>query len=207
MPVRSLLIMPLVLVGITIAQDTNFSLGPQYLVTTASPMLLRPIVTPSLSLGETQLVTANLAATDTVAEQESSSTAAPSGTFLGMVYWGEHKASDLVGRRLETPSMAPSDTAAYMNYVANQGTPSPSVASIEAEAPVATSVIELSGTRVPTNLPPSILDVGVTGMTDSKALVARGYGVPVGDVASYWKSHKRTAPRVFTNTDLVRRHD
>ena len=49
----------LALVGFSFAQDTNFSAGPQYLVTTGSPMLLRPIVTPSLSLGETQPVAAS----------------------------------------------------------------------------------------------------------------------------------------------------
>jgi hypothetical protein len=38
------------LAGISFAQDTNFSAGPQYLITTGSPEFLRPIATPSLSL-------------------------------------------------------------------------------------------------------------------------------------------------------------
>src|SRR5215471_16797088 len=159
---KSFLVLPLVLVGISLAQDTNFSVGPQYLVTSGSTMLLRPIVTPSLSLGEAQPITANLTTTEASPEQELLS-AAPIEPHLGNVYWGEHKTSDLVGRRLETPSMAPADTAAYMNFVANQATPSPAVISTEAEVPPANSVIELAGGQVPTNLPSSILEVGVTG--------------------------------------------
>jgi hypothetical protein len=38
------------LVGISAAQDTNFPVGPQYLMTSGSPMFAQPIATPSLSL-------------------------------------------------------------------------------------------------------------------------------------------------------------
>jgi hypothetical protein len=40
----------LLLVGYSAAQDTNFAAGPQYLLT-GSPLLARPIATPSMSLG------------------------------------------------------------------------------------------------------------------------------------------------------------
>lgn len=36
-------------VGGCAAQDTNFSVGPQYLMTSGSPLFARPIATPSLS--------------------------------------------------------------------------------------------------------------------------------------------------------------
>ena len=39
----------IVMVGPVSAQDTNFSVGPQYLITTDSPMFLHSIATPSLS--------------------------------------------------------------------------------------------------------------------------------------------------------------
>jgi hypothetical protein len=42
----------LVLVGLSSAQETSFSTGPQYLMTSGSPLFARPIATPSLSLGE-----------------------------------------------------------------------------------------------------------------------------------------------------------
>ena len=39
----------MLLIGICAAQDTNFSVGPQYLITGSSPSLLQPIATPTLS--------------------------------------------------------------------------------------------------------------------------------------------------------------
>jgi hypothetical protein len=39
----------LALAGICVAQDTNFSVGPQYLMNFGSPLFLQPIATPSLS--------------------------------------------------------------------------------------------------------------------------------------------------------------
>jgi hypothetical protein len=50
---RLLCLLPF-LCGLCVAQnqDTNFSSGPQYLANFGSPMFLRPISTPSLSLGE-----------------------------------------------------------------------------------------------------------------------------------------------------------
>jgi hypothetical protein len=51
MRLASLSCLLLLLTGITVAQstDTSFSAGPQYLITSDSPLLLRPIATPSLS--------------------------------------------------------------------------------------------------------------------------------------------------------------
>jgi hypothetical protein len=40
------------LAGISAAQDTSFAVGPQYLMTSGSPLFARPIATPTLSLGE-----------------------------------------------------------------------------------------------------------------------------------------------------------
>src|ERR1700737_4560375 len=40
----------LVLVGVSAAQDSNFPVGPQYLMNYGSPIFARPIATPSLSL-------------------------------------------------------------------------------------------------------------------------------------------------------------
>lgn len=40
------------LAGIMAAQETNFAVGPQYLMTSGSPLFAQPIATPTLSLGE-----------------------------------------------------------------------------------------------------------------------------------------------------------
>lgn len=50
MRLASLFFLPVVLVGISLAQSTDFSVGPQYLITSPEPQFLRPIATPSLSL-------------------------------------------------------------------------------------------------------------------------------------------------------------
>jgi hypothetical protein len=41
---------PFLLAAFAVAQSTNFPVGPQYLITTSSPNLLRPLATPTLSL-------------------------------------------------------------------------------------------------------------------------------------------------------------
>ena len=203
MRLRRALFPLLALVGFSFSQDTNFSVGPQYLVTTSSPMLLRPIATPSLSLGEMQPVAASAGTYETTAEPTAPSSASPSDSFLGGVYWGEHQSTEMVGRRLETPSMAPSDTAWYMNSVASQSVSALTTVPAEAaEVSSGSSVIQLSGAQLASNLPSIILDVGVTGTGNTQSLLARGYGLPLGDVAAFWKSHKRSAPRVFTNSDV-----
>lgn len=193
-----------VLAVLSFSQETNFPVGPQYLITNGSPITLRPIATPSLSLS-VQPFTANVTATDVTGETVPTASA-PSGTFLGSVYWGKHDDSQIVGRRLQTPSMTASETAAYMNSVASQTTaPQAPLAAETTEAPVGSSVVELTGGAIPSNLPASILDAGVTGTTSAQSLATRGYGIPLGDVAAYWKSHKQ-APRVYTNADTRRVH-
>jgi hypothetical protein len=202
-----LLIFFVVLAGFCVAQDTNFPAGPQYLITTSSSMLLHPIATPSLSLGEALPATPAASAVETPS-YETVPASAPSETFLGEVYWGENKPSAIVGRRLETPSMTAEETAGYMNAVANavanQTSAPPAATQTGLEIPAGPGVIEITSTQLPANLPPSILDVGVTGTTDPQSLLTRGYGLSLGEVAAYWKTHKRTAPHIYTNEDVVR---
>lgn len=64
------------LAGLSAAQDTNFSTGPQYLNTFGSSMFLRSIATPSLSLGEAPPVVTN--ATTETASSVTTPVATPS---------------------------------------------------------------------------------------------------------------------------------
>jgi len=158
----SLFCLSVVLVGISAAQDTNFSVGPQYLVTSGSPLFARPLATPSLSLGEPLPGIPNL------------------------------------------PEIGPA--VENQPYVPNPESPrEPNLLPIYYGYPMI-SVVELTSAEPPRELPASITDVGVTGMTDAQSLRVRGYGVPVGDVASFWKTHKPHAPRVYTNADIQRLH-
>lgn len=162
MRLASLFCLLVVLVGISAAQDTNFSVGPQYLMNFGSPMFATPIATPSLSL---------------------------EAPLPGIPKLPE------IGPAVENQS-----------YVAN------SELRHEADLfPVyygyqPVSIIEITSAGPPRELPASITDVGVIGMTDAQSLRERGYGVPVGDTASFWKTHKPHAPRVYTNADVQRLH-
>jgi hypothetical protein len=150
------------LAGISAAQDTNFPVGPQYLITSDSPMFLRPIATPTMSLSA-PTVSTNLEPTP-VPETTTASPALSIPPDLTRVYWGGPEANEQ------------------------------------------TSDIEITSAGPSNSLPPSILDVGVTGITNAQSLRERGYGVPLGDAASYWKTHKPHASRVFTNADVQRLH-
>jgi hypothetical protein len=67
-----LLIFFVVFAGFCVAQDTEFPVGPQYLITTSSSMLLHPIATPSLSLGEAPPATPAASAVETPSYENSS---------------------------------------------------------------------------------------------------------------------------------------
>jgi len=195
------LILLLLVTGVSFGQSTDFSTGPQYLVTTSSPLFLRPISTPSLSLGEVQSAGASFGATEAaVAEEAPSPSEITHKTFYSDVYWGEHSLAEIEARRLVTPSLSLSETTL--------GPETPSAGSgflpgLPPQFPPQTSqVIEISSAALPANLPPSIFDPGVTAVADAQTLRERGYGVPLGDVASFWKTHKRGAGRVFTNRDV-----
>jgi hypothetical protein len=67
-----------------------------------------------------------------------------------------------------------------------------------------TPVIELAGTP-DIEPPPSMSDTGFA-VTDSATPGELGFGMPVGEAAAFWKTHKRAAPRVYTNADIQRFH-
>ena len=161
MRLSSLFCLLLTVVGVSAAQDSNFPVGPQYLIT-GSPALARPISTPTLSLN-------------------SPLPPIPDLPELGPVI-GEQPYIDNPALE-QQPDLFP----IYYGY------------------PMA-SVVELADTEPPRELPASIVDPGVAGITTAQSLSQSGYGVPLGDTASYWKTHKPHAPRVYTNADVERLH-
>jgi hypothetical protein len=150
-----------VVVGIAAAQDTNFPVGPQYLLT-GSPILAQSIATPTMSLD----------------------TPLPPLPSLPEV-----------GPPVTDQAFIPNPELQHQAdlFPIYYGYPMP-------------SVVVLISSEPPRELPQSIVEAGVTGMTDVQSLRERGYGVPLGETASYWKSHKPRAPRVFTNADVERLH-
>lgn len=162
MRLASLCCLVFVLLGVSAAQDTNFSSGPQYLITFGSPMFARPIATPSVWLDAPLPPLPNLPEVGPVVVDQ---------PFIPN--------SQLQNQ----PNLLP----IYYGY------------------PM-TSVVELVSTESPSEIPQSLTDTGVTGMTDMQALRERGYGVTLGETASFWKAHRPHAPRVYTNADIERLH-
>ncbi|MFZ1140503.1 MAG: hypothetical protein WAN76_15075 [Candidatus Sulfotelmatobacter sp.] len=162
MRLGSLFCLLFLLVGITAAQDTNFPVGPQYLVTFGSPMFARPIATPTLWL-------------------DVPLPPIPSLPEVGPVIGNQPY--------IENPELQHEVDLFPIYY----GYPMP-------------SVVELTSAEPPRELPASIVDVGVAGITNAQSLREQGYGVPLGDTASFWKAHKPHAPRVYTNADVERLH-
>jgi hypothetical protein len=163
MRLGSLFCLLLVLTGITAAQDTNFPVGPQYLMTSGSPLFSQPIATPSLAL-------------------EAPLPEIPSLPQIGPVVENEPFVANPELRH--QADLFP----VYYGY-----------------KPI--SVVEISSAEPPRELPASLVDVGVIGMTDAQSLRVRGYGVPLGETASFWKAHKPHAPRIYTNADVQRVHN
>src|SRR5579863_8944571 len=85
----------IVLAAICAAQDTNFSTGPQYLITGQSTMFLHSIETPSLSFGPSSVGAASAPAPPLTAETLPASQVIetppplPSNLDLTRVFWGE----------------------------------------------------------------------------------------------------------------------
>jgi hypothetical protein len=154
------LLLLLCAVGAT-AQDTNFATGPQYLIP-PDATFLRPISTPSLSLG-----------TPLPPLPSEPETSQPVTNQAYVENPGLEHQADLF--------------PIYYGY--------PRVSTIELTSPEETAP-----------LPESLTNFGYAAVTDAQSLRELGYGIPLGDAASYQKAHRLHAPRVFTNADIQRLH-
>lgn len=206
---RAVFILLLTLTGFSLAQSTNFPTGPQYLITTDSPLFLRPISTPSVTVGELQAGTSVTATEADLAQEAPMPSSIASERFLSNIYWGDHSAAEAQARRITTPSLSPSqvemNSAATSNEVEAPATQE-GLPGMLPQAPEPPSEIEISSGSVPINLPLSIFDPGVTGIADKQFFRERGYGMPLGEVAKYWNARKVSVIRVFTNRDVERLH-
>lgn len=184
----------LVLTAVSCAQDTNFPVGPQYLITTDSTMFLRPIATPTLSLSE-PLPPMPGASTEEAAVPETprEPVGLSSQQFFANVYWGEHTPEEVTARLIVTPTMSLSQPA------------TPSVAPTEEATPETSAQAAREAVQRARVSPVSVVQLGVTEIADAQSLRERGYGISLGEAASSAKT-KPHATRVFTNRDIERLH-
>lgn len=91
----------MILIGICSAQDTNFAQGPQYLITSGSPLFLRPIATPTLSFTAPPS-NAGEATTEVAAEEQAAYTPPriPNTTDVSRIYWGGPVAGENAGEQV-----------------------------------------------------------------------------------------------------------
>ena len=194
------------LAGTSFSQSTNFAEGPQYLAPNVDPLYLRSISTPSTSFSP-GLYDPYITGTELAPSHVSSALAAtPENVYLGEVYWGAHAPSEIVAHRIETPSLTAEQTAANVYATAALATNAlaePITVPVEQVLPPST--IEIASVSVSENLPPSIVNPGVTGTADMQSLLNRGYGVSLGDLAAQWKAQRGAARRKLTNDDLQRK--
>jgi hypothetical protein len=101
MRLAGLLLLSIFLTAVSSAQDTNFAVGPQYLVTTSSSFL-RPIATPSMSLEPAPANTS--AATGAEAIPEPQWVGAQMHEDLARVYWGDDWVRSVKGEAPATVS-------------------------------------------------------------------------------------------------------
>jgi hypothetical protein len=178
----SLFFLLLALIGISSAQDTNFPVGPQYLMNFGSPMFLRPIATPTLSLSAPPPST--FTSLTSLAQEAAS---AQSSTAPGYADLSEQAAKDRIYWGVVPVTESVSENAGQ-NSTNN------------------VSEIEISSAQTPGNLPDSIVNAGVIRMVDAQSLSHSGYGIPLGEAAAFWKAHESRAARVYTNADVKRLH-
>lgn len=194
----SLVLVLLSLIAISAGQDTNFSQGPQFLITDSTPFLYS-ISTPTLSL-EAAVPPA----------QETSFSQGPQYLATGDAAFSHPISTPVLS--LDAPLPAISSLPDVGPTVANQ--PHVSNPDLQHEAnlfPIyygypMVSVVELTGEEPSQPLPGSLTGVGYSVVGNSETLRELGYGVTVGEAASYWKAHKPRVNRVYTNADIERLH-
>jgi hypothetical protein len=165
--------------GIALGQETNFSNGPQYLLSSvpgarsaSSNFFVRSISTPSVSLSGPALeVGASNATADLNAGAEAQTITVPEAVAL------------------------PRADLSSIYY----GVPAANVIEISFPAASNTSIAS-------TEIPQSILDIGVGQIIETQYLRESDYRVTLPEAVAYGKEHVRRATRVYTNADIDSLH-
>lgn len=186
------------LIGISAAQDTNFSQGPQYLITGSMPFLY-PISTPTASPEALQP-----SARDTNFSQGPQYLATGDATFSHSISTPTVSLDAPLPLLPSLPEVGP--TVTDQAYVSN-----PDLRHEANLFPIyygypMISVVELTGAEPSKPLPASITGVGYAVIADPQSLRELGYGMTAGEAASYWKAHKRQVNHIYTNADIERLH-
>ncbi len=112
MPIRIFCCL-LILVGVSAAQDSNFAVGPQYLMNNGSAIFARPIATPSLAF-DSSTAAPEMAAENNVTVSDNQTASAisdfPSQADLFPIYYGVSRVSVIELSSRQTGEQAASVT-------------------------------------------------------------------------------------------------
>jgi len=165
--------------GIALSQDTNFSNGPQYLLSSIpdarsapSNFFVRSISTPSVSLSGPALeVGASNATGNLNAGAEAHTVVTPEAVALPKADW----------------------------FPIYYGSPAANVIEVSFAEPSSTSIES-------TEIPQSILDIGVRQIVEAQDLRESEYGVTLSEAVAHGKQNVRQSTRVYINADIDRLH-
>jgi hypothetical protein len=108
------------LAGVCVAQDTNFPVGPQYLMNFGSPLFLQPIATPTFSFAALPASPA-VAATEVSGGAQAVSASAKVETDLPRIYWGEPKAGGNAGEKVSEIEISSKEISTLPASIFNAG--------------------------------------------------------------------------------------
>jgi hypothetical protein len=215
----TLLCFLVLLMTISVAQDTNFPAGPQYLRTSGSPLFAQSIATPSLSLEAPLPGIPSLPSVGPAVNNQpyTSNPELAHQADLFPIYYGYPRISAVELPSAELFRQLPANIIdfAVTGMTDVQSLHEGAYGLSLGEAASFWKIHKPNVARIITNrdialtskeMPLSMIDVGVTGITDEESLYERGYGLSLGEAASFWKAHKPHATRVITNRDIERRH-
>lgn len=189
----------LALTAFSAAQDTNFPLGPQYLLATPSSehgsdlgQPLPPAVETHFDSGPQYLIPSGVP--QLLQPITTPSMSFPSGltqapTLVTSV--PEPKTDEATFEEVSAVLDEEARTALYSIYY---GYPQPNVVEIAFR----------NAAEREAAMPASIAYAGVVEVTSAQALRDRGYGLTLAEAAARWKTHTIRARRVYTNDDIER---
>lgn len=121
MRLADLACMLLIVAALCCAQDTNFPVGPQYLITSGSPLLLRPIATPSLSFQAPPAIAAAPAEASAGEQTVYTPPRVPSTTDFSRIYWGAGNLSENAGGEVSEIEMTAEQPSTLPASIVNVG--------------------------------------------------------------------------------------
>lgn len=208
-------------IGISVAQDTDSPVGPTYLMTSGSPLFAQTIATPSLSLEAPLPRIPSLPAVGPAVSNQSytSNPELAHQADLFPIYYGYPRIAAVALTSTDLPRALPANfidvgvtgvadaqSLRERGYGVSLGEAAAFWRTYPSHASrvITNRDVELASAKLPRGLASSLTNGGDTATTGAQTLQEHGYGVSVVEAASFWRTHTLHATRVITNRDIER---